>query len=161
MGQTCVVFWIELQVLLVPRNWIVDGDDEIRHVLPDILLLLTLLLEDAGPVGQCEWPISRKPEKDSVEKIIAEFTIFPAEKIYLIWLLWVCTYPRPVLNYLNQSFSSWDGGAQEIFGCRGGVLIKFRGLIWPCPTWRGLCSEPIMLGTYFAWLTIQKFWTCL
>ncbi len=52
--QTCVIFWIELQILLVPGNWIFDGDDEIRHVLPDVLLLLTMLLEDTGSVGKCE-----------------------------------------------------------------------------------------------------------
>ena len=102
MTQTCVVFWIELQVLFVPRHRIVDGDDEIRHVLPDILLLLTLLLEDAGSVSKCERPISRKPEKDSVEKIIAEFTVFPTEN-KVNWLTWGGIYPRPalILSYLN------------------------------------------------------------
>ena len=99
-GQTCVVFWIELQVLFVPRHRIVDGNDEIRHVLPDILLLLALLLEDAGPVGKCERPISRKPEKDSVEKIIAEFTVFPTEN-KLNLLTWD-QRPALILSYNHR-----------------------------------------------------------
>jgi len=129
-GQTCVIFWIELQILLVPGNWIFDGDDEIRHVLPDILLLLTMLLEDTWSVGKCEWPISRKPEKYSVEKIISEFTVVPPTKDDLLKLAYFEVAMRKNC-YNTQIFSSVNHILEVHKGTSriGGALVSLNELL--------------------------------
>ncbi len=68
IDQTCIILRINLQILFVPRNWIVDRDDEVGHVLSNILL--AVLLKNAGTVRNGERPVTRKTDQDSFEKIV-------------------------------------------------------------------------------------------
>ena len=54
----------------MPSDWVVDGHDEVGHVVADSLL--PILKEDPGPVSERQRVVSGKPAQDSVEKVVSE-----------------------------------------------------------------------------------------